>query len=176
MPDEPVPTDELAAALEGLHGASFGWAIACTGGDRQQAEEVLQVSYVKVLDGSARFDGRSSVRTWFFGVVRTTAAELRRRTWSRTALLERWWTRRAEPRPERGPEAAAARSEETDLLRSALRELSPRQREVVHLSFYQDLTLDEVGVVLGIPVGTVRVHYERAKRRLRHLLPREVRA
>lgn len=37
--------------LEELHPASFGWAVQCCGGDRQEAEDVLQTTYLKVLDG-----------------------------------------------------------------------------------------------------------------------------
>ena len=42
------------------------------------AEEVLQDVYWKVLEGRARYDGRSTLKTWLFGVVRLTARELRR--------------------------------------------------------------------------------------------------
>ncbi|MCW5832082.1 MAG: hypothetical protein KIS78_06475 [Labilithrix sp.] len=67
---------ELAA----LHPASFGWALACCRRDHGLAEEVLQDAYFKVLDGRARFDRRSSLKTWLFGVIRMTAREHRR--WS----------------------------------------------------------------------------------------------
>ena len=67
--------DALELELEWLHAAAFGWALACCAGDRAAAEDALQASYLKVLDESARFDGRSSFRTWLFGVVRRTAAE-----------------------------------------------------------------------------------------------------
>jgi DNA-directed RNA polymerase specialized sigma24 family protein len=46
---------------------------------------------------------------------------------------------------------------------------------VVHLTFYEELTLEQAAEVLALPVGTVSVHYERAKRRLRKLLPQDVR-
>jgi RNA polymerase sigma-70 factor (ECF subfamily) len=130
---------------------------------------------VKVLDGSARYEGRSSLRTWFFGVIRKTAAEQRRRAWLGPALLERWWSRQPEPTPAPGPETAASEAEAAGLLRRALERLSSRQREVLHLAFYEGLTLEQAAEILGIPVGTVRVHYERGKRRLRQLLSPEVR-
>src|SRR5207302_1267667 len=55
-------------------------------GDRSAAEDALQASYLKILDGRARFDGRASFRTWLFAVVRNTAAELRRRAALRRLL------------------------------------------------------------------------------------------
>src|SRR5205809_7396154 len=77
--------DDLAAQLEQLHAAAFGWALSCCAWDRPAAEDALQSSYLKIIDGRARFAGRSSFRTWVFGVIRRTAQEARRR-----ALLGRW--------------------------------------------------------------------------------------
>jgi RNA polymerase sigma-70 factor (ECF subfamily) len=56
---------------------------------------------------------------------------------------------------------------------AALNTLSPRQREVLHLVFYQDLTIAAAADVLGVSVGAARVHYERGKAQLRRLLGTE---
>ena len=45
-----METDELRAQLEQLHASSFGWALACCRRDRSDAEEVLQIAYLKVLE------------------------------------------------------------------------------------------------------------------------------
>src|SRR5256885_15417669 len=76
---------DLTAKLEELHAAAFGWALSCCGWDRSAAEDVLQATYLKLLDGRARFDGRSTFRTFVFGVIGRTAREARRR-----AALRRW--------------------------------------------------------------------------------------
>src|SRR2546429_9342332 len=78
--------EALELELARLHPATVGWAIACCAGDRSAAEDALQASYLKILDGRARFDGRASFRTWLFAVVRNTAAELRRRAALRRLL------------------------------------------------------------------------------------------
>ena len=54
--------EELKVEIERLHPASFGWALACCRGRRDEAEDVLQSVYLKVLDGKARFDGKSAIR------------------------------------------------------------------------------------------------------------------
>src|SRR5947207_11269546 len=84
--------EALELELDRLHPAAFGWALACCAGDRAAAEDTLQASYLKILDGRSRFDGRASFRTWLFSVVRYTAAGLRRRaTLRRDGCRSRSW-------------------------------------------------------------------------------------
>ena len=133
---------------------------------------MLQTAYLKVLDGSARFDGRSSKRTWLFAVIRRSAAERRRRRWLSDLLPERWLRR--DPLPIHAPDTAtlAEASETSAHLRSALAKLPGSQRELMHLVFYQDFTIEEAAAVLGIGLGSARTHYERGKARLRDMLSR----
>ena len=124
---------------------------------------------MKVLEGRARFEGRSTFKTWLLGVVRHTAREQVRRRWLRLVLLERWW--RAGGDDERHQSIEHERGDErVNELRNALARLSKRQQEVLHLVFYQNLTINEAAAVLTMPVGTARTHYERGKSRLRDLL------
>ena len=165
---------DLTATLEELHAAAFGWTMSCCGWDRTAAEDVLQATYLKLLDGRARFDGRSSFRTFVFGVIARTAREARRR-----AVLRRWLPLAAlllgpeavDGRPD--PAAALVRADETARLVRALGRLSERQRQVLHLVFYEDLTIAEAAAVAGVSVGTARTHYERGKATLRTLLGEE---
>jgi RNA polymerase sigma-70 factor (ECF subfamily) len=160
----------LQGELERMHAASFGWALWCCGHRREDAEEVLQSTYLKVFDGTAKFDGRSSLRTWFFAVIRRTAAEQQRRQWMRRQLFDRWLVREPYVPPAPGPEAMACASESSRKLLQAVAALSSRQRQVLHLVFYQDLTIEEASHIMNISLGTARTHFERGKRRLREIL------
>ncbi len=161
--------EDLEVVLEGLHPLGFAWAIRCCQGDRAEAEDVLHMSYVKVLEGRARFDGRSTFKTWLFGVIRRTAWEQRRWQWTQALRLGRWWRERSAEEP-----GSAEPDDLAVVLKAAIGRLSKRQAEVIHLVFYQDLTIHEAATVLAIPVGTARTHYQRGKARLRAILgPRE---
>lgn len=152
--------------LEALHAHSFAWALTCCRYDRQSAADVLQTAYLKVLEGKAHFDGRSSLKTWFFSVVRLTAADRRRRLVARALRLEKWLTG-SEPASEPElPADALARSRQRERLIAALRRLPRRQREVLELVFYQGLTIEEASEVMGVALGTARVHYQRGKKKL----------
>jgi RNA polymerase sigma-70 factor (ECF subfamily) len=130
----------------------------------------LQAAYLKIVDGRARFGGRSAFRTWLFGVIRRTAAEERRRRAIGRFLPLSHFNGRD---PAADPAERLARAESTLRLVAALRRLPPRQRELLHLVFYQDLSIAEAADVLGVSVGTARTHYERGKHRLRGMLGEE---
>ena len=151
---------ELERCLEAHHADSFGWALACCHRDIDDAEEVLQIAYLKIVDGRAVFDGRSSFKTWLFSVIRRTA-------------LERFRWKRARQRivavfaqPAEAADERIERNETATRLLRALSALSVRQREVLELVFYHDMTVEEAARTLGITVGSARVHYERGKKRL----------
>jgi RNA polymerase sigma-70 factor (ECF subfamily) len=159
----------LESDLERLHGESFAWALACCRWDRTEAEDVIQSTYLKVLDGAARFDGRSSFKTFLFAVIRRTAGERRRRTQFQGLALWRWGQGRAEPE-RRSSEHEVHLSRASAQLIAALSELPARQKEVLHLVFYQDLSISEAAEVMGVSLGTARQHYDRGKRQLRQIL------
>jgi RNA polymerase sigma-70 factor (ECF subfamily) len=125
-----------------------------------------------VLSGRARHDGRSTFKTWFFGVVRLTAMEHGRG--GGVLALFRRSVASSEPddlaAPSR-PDPAVA-SETARAVASALAELPERQREVLHLAFYEGLTIAEAAEVMGVSLGTARQHYERGKARMHATLER----
>ena len=159
----------LERELESFHPSSFGWALVCCSFDREEAEEVLQASYLKAIEGRARFNGHSGTRTWFFGVVKHTAAEARRHRATRGMALRRWFLDRMQAKPVPTPESLSTEAQAHRQLRRLLALLSTRQRELLHLVFYQELTIEEAADVLHISLGTARTHYERGKARLRRL-------
>ncbi len=160
---------ELRRQLERAHADCFGWAMACCGRDPDDAEEVLQTVYLSVLDGHARYDARSSFRTWLFGVIRRTAASERRKAWLHGLLLKRE-AGSLEPTAPAPPDAGVDGAAHCHGLRDALARLAARQREVIQLVFYHDLTVDEAAAVMGVSVGSARTHYARGKVRLATLL------
>ena len=161
---------ELKAELEMLHSASFGWALSCCRRDRAQAEEVLQTVYLKILEGKACFRGEASLKTWLFAVIRKTAIGEHRKN----LLRKLRWSDSSEQAtlvsPLEQPGVAFEKSEAQALFQNALKSLPRRQREALHLVFYQDLSLSEAADVMGISIGSARQHYDRGKKRLRESL------
>lgn len=154
--------------LESLHSASYGWALACMARDATEAADVLQIAYLKILSGKVRFENRSSFKTWLFGVIRLTALEQRRLRWFRRRRTDDHVVDvvapTSEPKVDRETAEALAR---------AMQQLSGRQREALHLTFYEGLSIAEAAAVMNVALGTARLHYERGKAALLAQLARE---
>ena len=159
---------ELRAQLEELHTASFGWALSCCRQNYAEAEEVLQTVYLKILQGKASFDGQSKLQTWLFAVIRNTAISERRKSLVRSIATPPF-----ENTIDARSQIELERSEVQQRFQAALQRLPARQRETLHLVFYQELSLSEAAQVMSISIGSARQHYERGKKRLRELLDRE---
>ena len=156
---------ELEQQLEQLHRESWGWTLSCCGRDRDLAEDVLQSAYLRILSRPTAFAGESSLRTWVFGVIRLTAREQMRKQW--------FWNRRSADATmgigvidsRTGADEVEASERRNKLLR-ALSTLSSRQKEVLQLVFYHDMTIEEAAKIMRVSLGAARTHYERGKKSL----------
>lgn len=163
--------ETLEQQLRELHKDSWGWALCCSDGQFDLAEDALQIAYSKALTKAQSFRGESSFRSWLFGIIRFTVKEQQRD-------LKRWNKHhRSLPLTDPTTHPSASSSLETQELRerlqSHLRTLSPRQQEILHLVFYQDLTLEEAAAIMDLSIGSARTHYHRGKDALKRKLQSE---
>ena len=160
---------EIEQLLEKHHQDGFTWALACCRRNRDFAQDILQMSYLKILDGSARFDARSSFRTWMFGVIRRTALQTTRKYSVRERVLKALFIGRIEPNHQ-GPHTMLEYSRNSEELVQALLKLSTQQGTVLQLVFYHDMTIEEAALVMEISIGSARTHYARGKKNLASIL------
>lgn len=132
--------------------------------DRGTAEEILQDTLVAVWQCAARFEGRSSVRAWLFGIARRQAHNTLRR---RALPLVGDDALAALPSPGPGPEESVLASAAGADVAAALRAVAPVHREVIVLALGEGLPYQEGADVLGVPIGTVKSRLYHAKRALR---------
>ena len=152
------------SALEAIHSQVYGWALSRCDFDHATAEDLMQEAYVELLSGDARFHNRSTLKTFVFSVVQNLARSRFRRVSSRLRLVKKYHQEALaeplemiEPRVDNG-------------VWRAVRALPARQRDIIELVFCRDLTIEQASAVMGVTVGTGRVHYDRAKKALRDRL------
>ena len=128
-------------------------------GDHHDAEDLLQQSLVKAVGAWGRIvgDPEPYVRAI---LVRQNVSRWRRRRWREVPT---------DPVPERAAEDAGV--EDRMRLQQALALLAPRQRAVIVLRYYEDLTEVQTAEALGIAVGTVKSQARDALKRLRETVP-----
>ena len=149
-------------ALEALHSQVFGWALSRCDFDRATAEDLMQQAYVELLSGRARFENKSTLKTFLFGVVQNLARSRFRKLVVRLRLLKSYG-----PSDEPTFEAETTSDEERDrLVWRAVESLPARQRDITELVFCREMTIEDASIVMGVSVGTGRVHYDRAKKAL----------
>lgn len=156
------------------------------------AEEVVQETWLAVVRGLDRFEGRSSLRTWVFRILTNLGKtrgvrESRTTPWSSLgpddeggptvdpsrfrSPDDKWpnnWTPVGMPQAwEPSPEDATLAGEIREQLAVALLQLPERQRTVVSLRDVHGLSADEVCSALSISAANQRVLLHRARARLR---------
>lgn len=174
MTAQPADPASIREQLETLHAESFAWALVCCAHDPAEAEDVMQMTYLKILDERARYEGRSAFKTWLFGVIRFTAREQRRRSWFHRSRRAPFEDAAQQPAAGAAPDDAMARREVIAQVQAACRRLPLRQREVMLLVFHHELGLDEAAAVMGVSPGSARKHYQRGKEQLRTWLGRHL--
>lgn len=153
-----------------------------TVGSRAVAEEVTQETWLAVVRGVERFEGRSSLKTWLFHILlnRARSALSREQRAGRPdeGVELRFdksgaWASPPEPWADRVDERLAA-EHLAARVQALLPKLSEGQREVVVLRDLEGMPPDDVGALIGVTDGNQRVLLHRGRTRLRHLLAEEM--
>jgi RNA polymerase sigma-70 factor, ECF subfamily len=166
---ERLPHDRSGEELRELYrryaGELFGFACNALG-DREVAEEVVQDVFARLWRHADDYDAeKASVRTWLYAIARNRIVDARRRAAVRPGLAA---TDSEEPVEEldRELEQAVLRWQ----VAAALARLSPEHREVIRLSHWGGLSLREIAVRKGIPLGTAKSRAYYALQSLRLIL------
>jgi RNA polymerase sigma factor (sigma-70 family) len=162
--------DALFASYSSDIVAYCGWR-AGSASDAQDAVAEVFLTAWRRLDQLPEGD---AARVWLYATARRVIANQRRSSRRRVALQERLALEAAPP----PPEPPSVDREET-LVHAALRRLGPRDREVLLLAEWEDLSPAQIAAVLGCLTVTARGRLHRARRRFRavfeDLLAREER-
>ena len=134
--------------------------------DRTQVDDLAQEVFLKVHRGLPYFRGDARLSTWIYRIVQNVCSAARA-------------VRRAEvpigegDRPDREPgssDAAFAELELRDRLEKAIAQLPDNYRLLIAAHYVDGVQYEALAEALNIPLGTVKTHLYRAKRRLRELL------
>ena len=149
---------EEAARLVEAHGqAVYRLAYARTG-SREDAEDITQETFLRLVRASPAFRDEAHCRAWLLHVAMNCTQSLFRRPGRRKDLPL-----------EEAANAAAPEGERGDVLEAVLA-LPEQYRAPVHLFYYEELTVEQIAKILGLREGAVRTRLSRARGMLRDML------
>jgi len=148
---------------------AFGLAVRVLR-DRAQAEEVTQESYLDCWRHASRFDpARGSAVSWLLTIVHRKAVD-RVRSAEASTRRDTAYGRREQEVPHDATAEAATASIEARRVRTALGDLTRKQREAVELAFLGGYTHTEVATMLDLPIGTAKTRIRDGLIRMRDAL------
>ena len=135
--------------------------------DAATAEDLVSQVFLDVWRTARQFEGRAQVSTWLLSIARFKAL---------TALRQRQHEDIDQDDVleiadgSDSPETALDRSRTSDILRACIAKLSPAHREIINLVYYHEMSVEEVGRIVGIPQSTVKTRMFYARKQLAELL------
>lgn len=137
--------------------------------NREQAEDLVQEVYIRVLNSYHRFEGKSSEKTWLFSIARNVAIDhFRKQKGWKQRMIEKfdWSTQQVKDlRPI--PEEIATQNEEIQLMYHCLDQCTVDQRMVLVMRFIQDLSITETATALNWTESKVKTTQHRALKAVR---------
>jgi RNA polymerase sigma factor (sigma-70 family) len=124
-------------------------------GNRADAEDLTQQTFLKGWSSLGSFGRRSKFSTWLYKIARNTFIDWQRKNaGSARVRSEQWWQECIDSNP--GPFANAAEYQLAERLYKIVDQLDDDKKQVVHLHYYQGLSIKETAVVLNVATSTVK--------------------
>jgi RNA polymerase sigma-70 factor (ECF subfamily) len=155
--------------LDGYIDGLFGYAMVLTR-RRSEAEDLVQETCFRAIGAMAHLRPDSNIRSWLLTILRNLWMNQmrRRRTTPEVAVIGGAESVAVDSTPD--PHALYVNKTERERVLEAIARLPARQREIILLREYEELSYQEIAAVLACPVGTVMSRLGRARTRLRRLL------
>jgi RNA polymerase sigma factor (sigma-70 family) len=158
--------DALAQLYDQYSAALFGTILRIVG-TNDQAEEVLQDTFVKIWRSAATYDpSKGRTFTWMLNIARNTAIDLARttqfRAWEKIQGIDKHVYRL-------GSDEERVRSENLGI-DSVLSRLKPEHRELIDMAYYQGYSQQEIADRTGLALGTVKSRTRAALQQLKEAL------
>ena len=136
--------------------------------DERAAEEVVQDVFLKFHQTRHRYDERASLKTYLTKMTVNRSYDYLRSWKNRTFSLLEQLTGTSS-----GADEMMLRKEERGEITNAVLKLPVKYREVLLLYYYEDLQVNEIAEFLQLPVSTVKTRLQRARGKLKQLLPQQ---
>ena len=145
-------------------------------GNEQDAEDLVQETFLKAYKQIHKFDGRAAFGTWLYRIcancsldlIRARKSRKEQQSWSGDEEERNWLDRVATPAP--SPERLTQSGQIAGLLEPALKQLTEMERAAFVLRHYEGCDIEEIARTLGVQVNAAKHSVFRAVQKLRRAL------
>jgi len=166
-------TDAFRVLVERHSRSVFRLAFRMTG-NQQDAEDLVQETYLRAYRQIRKYDGRAAFGTWLYRIAANCSLDLirarKRRQEQQTSVDEEGQELAAAVSDAPTPDRLAFSGELQSLLGPALNQLSPTERMAFVLRHYEGMCIEEIGQALGVQSGAAKHSVFRAVQKLRRVL------
>lgn len=149
-----------------MHTGMIAYATAILGGDISAAEDAVDEAFTDIWRRSGNAAPVSNAAAWIRRIVKNKAIDQLRKTGAReVTMADDFFQNVEDSRPD--PESVLSVKSERSWLRSCLAILSPDQREIITLCYFEGLSLVQISDMIGIPENTAKTRLFYARRKLR---------
>lgn len=143
-------------------------------GNREDAEEIAQDSFIKVFRSLRSFKGKSSFGTWLYRIVYNTSITFVRKNKLDILRLEDFPVDSVDFMRDSATDEEAEREYMKILLCYALQRLEHEDRAIITMHYYQDLSHTEISSVTGISRSSIKVRLFRARRKMQQIIEKNM--
>ncbi|QTM98758.1 sigma-70 family RNA polymerase sigma factor [Sediminibacillus dalangtanensis] len=137
--------------------------------DKGAAEDLTQEIFIKCYKKLHTYDGKSKLKTWLWRIAINHCKDYLKSWYIRNVFTDGSDNFQKSTSPDDVEKTVIQKSEDQQLM-GAVMELPVKYREVIYLFYYEDLPLNEVSIVTGKNVNTVKTRLRKAKKLLRKKL------
>lgn len=144
-----------------------------TGGNRDDTDDLLQDTFIKVFLNLDKYDGSYTFGQWIYTIARNTFIDFVRKRRDDVAIDSTPGSGGAYVNPasqEATPEERFINRQRGAQLASHMEKMTSRYRELIELRFFREYSYEEISAELNIPLGTVKTQIHRARERLCQLI------
>lgn len=143
--------------------------LARTGGNGNDADDLLQETFIKVYINLHRYRPDYTFGQWVYTIARNTFIDFVRKRQEELPIDERF---ASPPSPSPTPEESFINRQQRTQLEHYLEQLSPRYRQLIRMRFFDEYSYEEIATKLGLPLGTVKTQIHRAREQMCRLITR----
>lgn len=148
----------------------YGLCLQRTGGNREDANDLVQETFVKVYVNLAKYDPKFTFGQWVYTIARNTFIDHVRRRREEMSIDQLVGGPAVTPVFDETPDQRIISEQHNVQLERCLASLTDKYRQMVEMRFLRELSYEEIAAQLDIPIGTVKTQIHRARERLCRLI------